>query len=61
MSLMSLLSSFNTYIVSLELTEDDILLKEFEKEMVKTLLREHEMLQRESSDEVILDIQSRYV
>ena len=61
MSLMSSLSSFNTYIVSLELTEDEIVLEVFEKDMVKTVLREHEMLQRESSDKVILDILSRCV
>ena len=59
--LMSLLSSFNIYVVSLALTEDEMLLAVFEKEMVKTLLRENERLQRESAEEMSTQILSRCV
>ena len=61
MYLMSLLSSFNIYVVSLALTEDEMLLAVFEKEMVKTLLRENERLQRESADKLSTHILSRCV
>ena len=54
-------SPFNIYIVTLALTEDEMLLEVFEKEMVKTLLRENERIQRESAEEMSTQILSRCV